>query len=92
MNINLDITDQDAANLAALHSVRSFSDGNDLLTQVVANSNLRASKAAVTTAITRTQDQAVVDACVTAVTNAGVSVPLPPIKIQPSGGATPATP
>lgn len=84
MNLNIDITDQQAANLASLTHVRSFTDGNDLISQVVANADLQATRQAVIVAVAKTQDQGVLDAVAqTIAASGGGAVRLPPILVKP---------
>lgn len=78
MQINIEITDQQAANLAAANRVSEFTDGNDLISQVIANSDLMASKRAIISMVAQATDQGVLDAMAA---SPGVSIKLPPIKI-----------
>lgn len=84
MNINIDITDQQAANLAAMHRVSTFTDGNDLITQVLADADLNATRRAVMRAASISQSQDLLDAMASAVTASGGAISLPPIKIKPT--------
>lgn len=84
MNINLDITDQQAANLAALHHVPSFTDGNDLLTQVLADSDLQTAKRGLIGAIATSQDANAVNAAIGAWNTVATPISQPPIRIKPS--------
>ena len=85
MNINIEIDDADAINLASVCGVREFKDGTDLITQAIANARLSAKRKTVISCIVKQDITAdIIDAMLDAYgSSSGKEAALPgsPIKI-----------
>lgn len=85
MDINITISDEQGAALAAAFKIQSYADGNDLLGQVSDAALLEYNRRSVIGRLSAESDPAVMDAVIAAFNStAATPISQPPIKIKPT--------